>query len=682
MQRLHLPTMVIVEKPAKEKGGAGSRHARSLARYMEIAKRDGQAHEFGLDLAHYLLTDKSPGAPEERVIDLGGLTQGQKMDWAAARDEMERRLALRSSRSKKPARHVIASVHGDEILDGNSCSRIAMVLAEELDCTDALILWALHGDTDNLHPHLLVLTLDQEGRATPFGPGGLSHEAMQRACARLEYELGLRSEPGARYVADAHNVRRVEPIETKTDKAKHPSPSLKTLQWEEESGVESFTRFAQKQLAPLLHAAQNWSDAQTALAEHGVMAVQTGSGGELRSADGLHHVKMSVVDRKLSMPKLIKKWGPWTAPEPPEHQFIPRIIDPERAGAWATRDQHRADACGIIQERIARLMAEKLAAVTMLEAERRICRAEVAALEADPAVIGVGALQSAVSSMFKSRIADVRAQYDARITALRQLRAEIDEFPDPAAIDLPSLEGNDASFDLGWAPSQPGRRELRGYRSVEVGNATQYWSIEEGFRQPAFVERGNRIWLQNTSDATLRAALLVARDRHGDVAAFGGKDFIRQAQRLGAELGIPVQARPIAQPEPVRKRSRRAERWYPAIDASAGRGQNVASHTADPSPEADRASTIDRDVAPSPVNASDGYRLHMRLRRRVRALVAQRLARWDGDPGEYRERDTSVARAGPHKYTDADRGSGPIKPGEPRTAMQQARGQSPPDWSR
>src|SRR3546814_19789570 len=132
----------------------------------------------------------------------------------------------------------------------------------------------------------------------------------------------------------------------------------------------------------------------------------------------------------------------------------------------------------------------------MLEAERRICRAEVAALEPDPAVIGVGALQSAVSSMFKSRIADVRAQYDARITALRQLRAEIDEFPDPAAIDLPSLEGNDASFDLGWAPSQPGRRELRGYRSVEVGNAIQYWSIEEGFRQPEFVERGNRIWLQ------------------------------------------------------------------------------------------------------------------------------------------------------------------------------------------
>src|SRR3546814_20583352 len=81
------------------------------------------------------------------------------------------------------------------------------------------------------------------------------------------------------------------------------------------------------------------------------MAVQTGSGGELRSADGLHHVKMSVVDRKLSMPKLIKKWGPWTAPAPPEHRFIPRIIDPERAGAWATRDQHRADACGIIQER-------------------------------------------------------------------------------------------------------------------------------------------------------------------------------------------------------------------------------------------------------------------------------------------------------------------------------------------
>lgn len=675
--------MVIVEKPAKEKGGAGPRHARSLARYMETAKRDGQANEFGLDLAHYLLTDKSPDAPqEERVIDLGGLTQGRKMDWAAARDEMERRLALRSFRSKKPARHVIASVHGDEKIDGNSCNRIAMVLAEELDCRNALILWALHGDTDNLHPHLLILTLDEEGRATPFGPEGLSYEAMQRACARLEYELDLRPEPGARYVADAHMVRRVEPIVTKPDKAKHPSPSLKTLQWEEESGVEPFTRFAQRQLAPLLHAAQNWSEAQAALAEHGVMAMQTGSGGELRSADGLHHVKMSVVDRKLSMPRLIKKWGPWTAPEPPEHQFIPRIMDPERAGAWATRDRHRTDACAVIQERIARLTAEKLAAVTMLEAERRICRAEVAALAPDPAVIGIGALQSAVSSMFKSRIADVGVQYGARIAALRQLRAQIDEFPDPAAIDLPSLEGSDASFELGWAPSQPGPRELRGYRSVEVGNATQYWSIEEGVRQPAFVERGNRIWLQNPSDATLRAALLVARDRHGDVAAFGGKDFIRQAQRIGAELGIPVQARPILQSESVRKRSRRAERWYAAIDAAAGHRQSVVSHFADPRTEADRAGGIDRDVTLLPVNPSEGYRLHMRLRRRVRAVVAQRLARWDWDPGEYRERDTSVARAGPHKYTDADRGSTPVGPDEPRTTMQQARSRPPPDWSR
>ena len=675
--------MVIVEKPAKEKGGAGSHHARSLARYMETAKRNGQAHEFGLDLAHYLLADKSPDAPqEERVIDLGGLSQGQNMDWASARDEMERRLALRSSRSKKPARHVIASVHGDEKIDGNSCSRIAMVLAEELGCTDALILWTLHGDTDNLHPHFLIVTLDEKGGATPFGPSGLSHEAMQRACARLEYELGLKPEPGARYVADAHKVRRVEPVVTKPDKAKQLSPSLKTLQWEEESGVESFTRFSQKQLAPLLHSARNWSEAQTALAEHGVMAMQTGSGGELRSADGVHRVKMSVVDRRLSMPRLIKKWGPWTTPEPPEHQFIPRIIDQERAGAWATRDRHRTAACAVIQERIARLMAEKLAAVTMLEAERRICRAEVAALAPDPAVIGVGALQSAVSSMFKSRIADVREQYDARIAALRQLRAQIDEFPDPAAIDLPSLEGSDASVDLPWSSIQPGPRDLHGYRSVEVGDAIQYWSIEEGIRQPAFVERGNRIWLQNTSDATLRAALLVAMNRHGDVAAFGCKDFIRQAQRLGAELGIAVQAGPIMQPETVRKRSRRAERWYAAIDDSAGRGQNVASHTADPSPEADRASSIARDVAQSSFNASDGYRLHMRLRRRVRAVVAQRLARWDWDPGEYRERDTSVSRAGPHKYTDADRGSGPIRPDEPRNTMQQARSRPPADWSR
>jgi hypothetical protein len=93
--------MVIVEKPAKEAEGNASRYVRSLARYMETAKRDALAEEYGLTLSRYMATDVQAARDRdaERVLATGGLVGGQVVAWDAALMQLEQRMVKRSSRS-------------------------------------------------------------------------------------------------------------------------------------------------------------------------------------------------------------------------------------------------------------------------------------------------------------------------------------------------------------------------------------------------------------------------------------------------------------------------------------------------------------------------------------------------------------------------------------------------------
>ncbi|TKD50604.1 relaxase/mobilization nuclease domain-containing protein [Sphingomonas baiyangensis] len=276
--------MVIVEKPAKEAEGNASRYVRSLARYMETAKRGALAEEYGLTLSRYMATDVQAARDRdaERVLATGGLVGGQVVAWDAALMQLKQRMAKRSSRSKKPARHLVGSVHTEEDITPEACADTAAVLADELGCEAGIIMWALHGDTDNRHIHFLVLTLDEHGAATPFGRDGRSHEAMQRAIARVEHAHGFAREAEARYQVRDGRVERATSMPPRAKKRAPIGPYV--LQSEEQTGVESFTRYAQEVLAPQLERAASWDEAQAFLAPLGAQVIKTGSGGQLRTA--------------------------------------------------------------------------------------------------------------------------------------------------------------------------------------------------------------------------------------------------------------------------------------------------------------------------------------------------------------------------------------------------------------
>lgn len=563
--------MVIIEKPAKGAGARATAYARTLASYMHTAKRNLLAQEHGLVLAGYMRAEKTKAVDEEkgeRVLACGASMGGQIVAWEVAMAEMEARLAKRSSRSKKPVRHIIASYRVGEQPDAEGCADVVATLGDELGCETGLFLWALHGDTDNAHLHILALTLDGQGAATPYGPQGKSYEAMQRAIARLEHAQQLTPEVGSRYEADDRGVRRRSPV-AKTPVKRRAPIRTEVLQAEAETGVESFTRYAQDVLADHLDQATSWEEAQVRLARQGATVLKKGSGGEIRSGDGLHKVMLSNVDRKLSWAELTKRWGEWSEPNIKVAPYQPRILDLEQARSWLERDIPRSAAHGAVQTRIDRLVVERTTALADRKARYTAQRQDIAGLPLSPDL--ARAMQAALSATSGQHIAETDAAYCSRIAALRELRQEVDDCLVPADIDLPDISAPDCSLVIAWAQVPHRDVDLLGYQAVRVGKATQYWRRDDASRLPAFVERGDRIWMSDMSDEALRAALIVARARYGDVMAFGDEAFIRRAQMLGKQLGIDVEAGVRSGARPPRHRSPRITQRYEVIRAAQAR---------------------------------------------------------------------------------------------------------------
>ncbi|WP_394344043.1 LPD7 domain-containing protein [Sphingomonas baiyangensis] len=154
-------------------------------------------------------------------------------------------------------------------------------------------------------------------------------------------------------------------------------------------------------------------------------------------------------------------------------------------------------------------------------------------------------------------------------------------------------------------------------------------------RAPAFVERNDRIWINDRADDAVRAALIVAQARYGVVAAHGDPAFVAQARRLGRELGIEVQkgvtittAQPARERSPrIRQRRETVRRW----NAAAGHPQKVpavASTATEHGQPVEGAPAVSGHASANP--------LPERQRRAILARVARLLADDDWDPRDYR----------------------------------------------
>ncbi|HBH9365732.1 TPA: relaxase/mobilization nuclease domain-containing protein [Escherichia coli] len=219
---------------------------------------------------------------------------------------------------------------------------------------------AVHIDTDNLHVHVAINKVHPTGlqNIEPY----YDQFRLMEACERLEVEHGLQrtfhgleakqrhqnrdiellpaKAPEQRdslfreHLRNAYDLSIPKPPEAKTlnglrklsdtrlqrqsaDKAEPVRIGAKVASVEAQSGIETLTGYAARELAPAMRQATSWQELHDAAAEHGLEVRQRGAGLVIGEPDSGIWAKASNVGRDLSMKALTDRLGPF---QPSERQ--------------------------------------------------------------------------------------------------------------------------------------------------------------------------------------------------------------------------------------------------------------------------------------------------------------------------------------------------------------------------
>jgi hypothetical protein len=511
-------------------------HGLTLAAYM-TGSGDGND-----DVAAKESEEKEGG--RARVLARGAVTDGRALAWEEGLADMRRRLKRKLPPGARPVRHVVKSIRAEAaMLSDAECIESVRMLQEELDCPEALVMWAMHGDTDNLHLHLLIVTVKPDDAAmTRFGNRAGYKDAMQRAIARIDDALGLTPEAGTRYeMRDGKPAKRDMPPE----RAKRAPPiGAHVLQWERESGLASFTRMAQERAAPALRDARSWEEAHRALAAAGMTIRPKAGGGEIQAGD--EHVKLAHVGRDLTWRKLTggKRLGRYLPPpgdlEVAEYQ--PRINDPEQFRRWRERRQRSADLAAATQHRIRALRAARDMAIAQVRRESDALLSNLA--PSAPAYVR-SQIRERLRGARDEHIAGLRAIFDARIAAIRSLRDDAASSIQEHRVDIAGFSVADAVVTGGALTSaRPDDSiDLPEYRSRYVGRALHYWDIDPhrpSPAMPAFTDHGEVFFVNAPDPRHVETVLRQASERFGRVAIAGTPKFVAECRRVAADLRITI----------------------------------------------------------------------------------------------------------------------------------------------
>ena len=186
--------------------------------------------------------------------------------------------------------HMVVSLHPeDRSLNGNELRRVVEDLVETLGFADHQYIAARHNDRDHEHVHVAIHKIHPE--TFRIHSPAWDHQKLFTAGRALELELGL------------------TPLQSRVrDREKVPK---RAADHEAHHGVDSFARWARKQLGPSLRAGQvrSWDDVHDVCASLGVVLRPHGNGLVFEDLEQGVRAKASFVDREFSKPRLCQRFG-------------------------------------------------------------------------------------------------------------------------------------------------------------------------------------------------------------------------------------------------------------------------------------------------------------------------------------------------------------------------------------
>ena len=509
-------------------------------------------------LANYIVSPEKENGTEKCVYSgtRGFLTDefpSQKAEMVALSEE--------AIRSRDPIEHYVLSWREGERPTPRHIETAVDILMDEFRMKEHQCLFGLHQDTDNYHLHIMINRADPlSGRAERINKG-FDIEALHKALARIEHEQGWTPEAHARYeVSNEGIVRSDSPGEAKGRK-----PS-RIRDAERRTGEKSALSIAQERVPTLARDATGWQDFHGKLADQGMEYRLRGAGAVLLV--GETPTKPSDVDRKLGLKALEKRWGPFEASAPGLEKKVAPVPEPvnETAKALGFGDYAKARRLHVAGRKEAkaeldkRIAAERTALFERQREERQ--KAFAGSWK------GKGSELNALRSVLAARQAGARAELQERHKDLRKQFST--EFPSGFFPDFEewvrSTRGKEAAEQYRYSgkskkilaeirPAEPVRsndpepRDIRDYLPKVFGREVRY-SNAQG--KTAFVDSGPKISVLDQSEASVLAALQLARQKYGkDLVVSGPEEFRSTVLRLAVRNNIAL-ANPELQ-ERIRK---------------------------------------------------------------------------------------------------------------------------------
>ncbi len=498
-------------------------------------------------LANYIVSPEKKHGTEKCVYSG---SRGFLTDEFSSRKAEMIALAEEAIRSRDPVEHYVLSWREGDRPTPVHIEKTVDLLLDEFGMKDHQCIYGLHQDTDNFHLHVMLNRADPlSGRAERINKG-FDIEALHRAVARIEHHQGWSREEHGRYTIENDTIVRTADPDRKSSR----KPS-RIRDAERRTGEKSALSVAQERVPAIAREAADWQDFHGKLADQGMEYRLRGAGAVLLV--GEIPVKPSEVDRTLSLSALKKRWGAFEHPGPNIEKKAAPAPEPvnDTAKALGFGDYARARRFNYAGRKEAKDELNR-----RIEQERKVLF-DQQRQERQKALAGSwkgrGAELNALRSLLAAKQAGARAELQDKIKDLRkQFSTEYPPgfFPDfedwirktrgKETADRYRYSGKTWEISADIRPAEPVRskdpepRDIRDYLPEVFGREVRY-SNAQG--KTAFVDSGPKISVLDQSDASVLAALQLARQKYGkDLVLTGPEEFQAKALRLAVQNNITI----------------------------------------------------------------------------------------------------------------------------------------------
>lgn len=232
-------------------------------------------------------------------------------DYALGIQEAVDTQAMNTRTSKEKTYHLIVSFRPEDEarLTPKVFQAIEKEFANALGFEDHQRHCGVHQNTNNLHMHLAYNMIHPE-RLTRHEPYRDFHKRDQ-LCRDLERRFGLTIDNGREIEKNGPRLNDV------------------AATVEAHTGQQSFEGYTKERREGILESvaqSADWENVHAALARHGLEIKLHGHGLVIKDRHGERAIKASRLDRSLSLPKLVQRFGPYVR----QSQAADRILEDER----------------------------------------------------------------------------------------------------------------------------------------------------------------------------------------------------------------------------------------------------------------------------------------------------------------------------------------------------------------